>query len=101
MKFTRFDNLSNMIVFSILRMREASCLIDVDHSVYTDDNGLTYRPQIFLVYRDRRETLCLRWNAFASQPDVSFLGPKAKREANARGEMIAKAIQEKIDEVLS
>ena len=97
MKFNRFATKEEMSAYAVEVSRTSKCLVSCDYSIYTDDNGLTYRPTVLLIFADNSETISLRWNAFCDEKDVFHIGPRMRREANAAAEWFANYVQEAIN----
>lgn len=86
MRFERFATFAAMQDFAVALADKAEEKVWVDYGAYSDDNGISYRPQVFLV--TEKETVTLRWNAFTEEA-VSYFGPKMRREANIAAEKLA------------
>lgn len=97
MKFYRFATKEEMAAFAVETFNTANCLVLCDYSIYTDNSGLTYRPQVLLIYANGSETVSLRWNAFCDEQDVSHIGPHMRREANDAAQWFVNFVQEAIN----
>jgi len=50
-----------------------------ESGIYTDDNGLSFRPQVSIICDQGVHVL--RWNAYADQLDIDHMGKRARVEA--------------------
>jgi hypothetical protein len=63
--------------------------------IYTDNNGLSYRPQVSIV--TDKGVHVLKWNAFCDQPDVDHIGRRARVEARDAADWFTHQIQEMLN----
>lgn len=62
--------------------------------IYSDDHGLSHRAQVSIVCDSVVHVL--RWNAFCDQPDIEFMGKRARREAMDSAEWFTDQVQSAI-----
>lgn len=96
-KFHRFATIEAMKAFAldIVRNDQSEDRVFAESGIYSDNNGLTFRPQVSIVTESTVHVL--RWNAFADQPEIDFLGKRARRDANDESGRFVDIIQTSIN----
>lgn len=92
-KYHRFANLDEMRAFAleIARNDASDSKVFAEAGIYSDDNNLSHRAQVSIVTESVVHVL--RWNAFCDQPDISFIGQRARREARDSADWFTDQVQ--------
>lgn len=98
MKTERFATLADMEARAIDVARECSNPIIVDVMIYSDNNGLSFRPGILLIDAETDEVLLrMHWDAFSKENNIDHMGKRARVEAREAGEWFASYIADSLE----
>lgn len=89
-KFERFPTLAAMTARAIeiaATMHEH----EVECGIYSDNNGLTHRPQVII--REGATVYFLRWYAFADESGIDLIGKRQRVEARELSERYVESIK--------
>lgn len=92
----RFADLAAMVAFAVQVATQSTEKVWCESGIYTDDNGLSFRPEIALRDCDGYVYI-LRWNAFTDQDNVSHMGIRARRDARTSSDWFVDQIQSAIN----
>lgn len=95
MRYQHFKTLAEMVAFAAKTAQaSAGKVCAADTGCYPE--GVFFRPSVFLTI-EGDEDICLRWYAFADQPDIDFIGKRARVEARDSAAWFQHQVQEAIN----
>lgn len=104
MRFERFATLADMNRRAAAFQGCCDSLVAVEPAIYTDNNGLSYRPAVTLYSPEGAfEPVNLRWNAMTSgwpgEETLDHMGRRARVNARDHAEWLTNYIQETINHI--
>lgn len=79
--FEHFKTFEDMKAHALDVFKATTMECYMEAGIYTDNHGLTYRPEVRIVFEDG-SWLGLRWYAYADEQGIDFMSARAKREAH-------------------
>lgn len=102
MHYVRCDNLNAFIAAAIAYQTKWDRVIWAEPHIYTDDNGLSFRPSICLLSEDSLDDIpftpiMMRWFAYHNEPEggiqVQHMGKRMRVEAREEAERMVEFVQ--------
>lgn len=92
-RFTNFAAMAQGAIDLATKSIDLDGKFFAEAGIYTDNHGLTHRPQVTLVHTEGNLQLILRFNAFASEPNIDFMSRRQRVEARNAADWYADQIQ--------